>query len=153
MRFYFKDGGDQLLVRRLNRACPSSTSAHTSTDVNMSGLDKVDEELSEDDPRWKSFLMPLRTPAPVPSPPDLVRFLTSSLTFMARLRSVSILLNGKPMAKVAKFVGAKRDLGVARELELKGIGEGGIIKINAVSETRRFLLMLIKAMYLCLDKV
>jgi hypothetical protein len=137
MRFYFKDGGDQLLVRRLNRASPSSTSAHTSTDVNMSGLDKVDEELSEDDPRWTSFLMPLRTPAPVPSPPDLVRFLTSSLTFMARLRSVSILLDGKLLAKVTKSVGAKRDLGVPRGLKVNGIGEGGIIRINGVSETRR----------------
>jgi hypothetical protein len=137
MRFYLKDGGGQLLVRRLSRAALSTPSATLSTSTSANPLEKADEDLPEDDPRWTSFPIPLRLPAPVPSPPDLVRFLTSSLTFMARLWSVSVILNGKLLAKVTKSVGEKRDLGVPRGLKITGIGEGGIIRINGVSETRK----------------
>jgi hypothetical protein len=136
MRFYLKDGGDQLLVRCLNRAALSTPSASSSTSTSAIPPEKADENLPEVNPRWTSFPMPLCMAASVPSPADLVRFL-SSLTFMARLRSVSVILNGKLLAKVTKSVGQKRDLGVPRGLKVTGIGEGGIIRINGGSETRK----------------
>ncbi|CAL1709408.1 unnamed protein product [Somion occarium] len=89
MGFYWKDKKDQLYARR-----------------------GTIPEASEPDP-WTSFTMPLREPVPMPTPFDFVRFLTSSITFVAHLTQVSVLLDGKLLAKI------RRERGVPRTLNMK----------------------------------
>jgi hypothetical protein len=69
MRFYWKNQGDQLFVRR--GALPT---------------DQIPP--SSDEGRgnpWTTFEMDLREPQPIPSPFDFTRFLASSITFMNSL--------------------------------------------------------------------
>ena len=91
MGFYWKDKKDQLFARRGN--LPES-----------SDLDPYRQ--------WTTFEMGLREAAPIPSAFDFVRFLTSSITFMAHLDEVTVWLDGKQLAKLMKDKGLPRELPV-----------------------------------------
>ncbi|KAL4253718.1 hypothetical protein ABKN59_003690 [Abortiporus biennis] len=90
MCFYWKDKKDQLFARR--------------------GL--IPGEDNEID-KWTTFAMPLREPAPMPVPFDFVRFLASSITFVAHLSDVSVWFDGKQLAHI------QRERGVPKPLRLK----------------------------------
>jgi len=87
MGFYWKDKKDQLYARRGNLP-----------------------ESGESDPyrQWTTFEMELREAAPMPTAFDFVRFLTSSITFMAHLEEVAVWFDGKRLAKVTKDKGVPR---------------------------------------------
>ncbi|KAJ3549086.1 hypothetical protein NM688_g5219 [Phlebia brevispora] len=91
MGFYWKDKKDQLFARR--------------------GTIPADKSPESD--KWTTFTMPLREPGPPPTPFDFIRFLASSITFMAHLSEVSVFFDGKRLARLRK------DRGVPRPLELK----------------------------------
>ena len=85
--------------------------------------------------KWTTFSMPLREPGPPPTPFDFIRFLASSITFMARLSEVSVYFDGKRLANL------KKDRGVPRPLTLrKGLKTDtpkGTMKVSSVSVTRK----------------
>jgi Protein of unknown function (DUF3684) len=95
MGFYWKDKKDQLFARRGN--LPEST---------------------DSDPyrHWTTFEMGLREAAPMPSAFDFIRFLTSSITFMAHLDEVTVWLDGQRLAKLTKDKGIPKDLPVPNGL-------------------------------------
>jgi hypothetical protein len=85
--------------------------------------------------------MPLRTPSVIPNAPDLVRFLSSGLIFMARLRSVSVFLDNHCLARVSKTVGVARKVGVPRGLKTRS--PGGMMDVKGLESTGmlKFLLL------------
>ena len=89
MGFYWKDKKDQLFARRGD--LPKSTD-------------------SDSNRQWTTFEMGLRESAPMPSAFDFIRFLTSSITFMAHLDEVTVWLDGKRLAKLTKDKGIPKDL-------------------------------------------
>ncbi|KAI0083802.1 hypothetical protein BDY19DRAFT_975723 [Irpex rosettiformis] len=95
MGFYWKDKKDQLFARRGN--IPAS------------------EDQGED--RWTTFTMPLRKPETLPIPFDFIRFLTSSITFMAHLSEVSVFLDGKRLARLRKSRGLPKSIGLRKGLK------------------------------------
>ncbi|KAI0077558.1 hypothetical protein K474DRAFT_1750473 [Panus rudis PR-1116 ss-1] len=86
MGFYWKDKKDQLFARRGN--LPEG--------ARMDG--------------WTTFAMPLREPMTMPPPFEFVRFLTSSITFVAHLTQVSVLLDGHLLAKIRREHGTPKIL-------------------------------------------
>jgi len=106
MGFYWKDKKDQLFARR--GAMPST---------------------SEPDP-WTSFAMPLREPAPVPTLFDFVRFLTSSITFVAHLSRVSVWFDGRELAKIQRERGPPRPLGLLENLRAQS--SKGMMKVSGI---------------------
>ncbi|KAJ3533672.1 hypothetical protein NMY22_g7241 [Coprinellus aureogranulatus] len=109
MAFYWKGGKDQLYARR--------------------GTLPADVDGKE----WTTFDMPLREPAPMPVPFDLIRFLTSSITFMTHLRRVSVYLDDKRLARLEKSAGESRLLSVPRGINPRT--EHGIMTINNIRST------------------
>ncbi|KAH6912025.1 hypothetical protein BKA70DRAFT_1266286 [Coprinopsis sp. MPI-PUGE-AT-0042] len=77
MEFYWKEHKDQLFVRSgtLNEESPS---------------------------KWTTFRLPLQEPSAMPVPFDLIRFLSSSIAFMASIQTVSLFLNDICLAKLVK---------------------------------------------------
>ncbi|RXW23364.1 hypothetical protein EST38_g2483 [Candolleomyces aberdarensis] len=109
MAFYWKDKKDQLYARR--GKLPPAPEANV----------------------WTSFEMPLREPAPIPTPFDLIRFLTSSITFMTHLNRVSVFLDDKRLAKLEKTADAPRLLSVPKGLNPRT--EGGMMTIANIRST------------------
>ncbi|KIP09762.1 hypothetical protein PHLGIDRAFT_102310 [Phlebiopsis gigantea 11061_1 CR5-6] len=108
MGFYWKGGKDQLFARR----------------------GKLPEaERSE----WTAFTMPLREPVPLLTPFDFIRFLASSITFMARLSEVSVFFDGKRLANLKKDRGIPRPLALRKGL--KPATAKGTMKVASVSVT------------------
>lgn len=91
MGFYWKDKKDQLFARRGN--LPESN-----------GLDVYRQ--------WTTFEMGLREAAPMPTAFDFVRFLASSITFMAHLDQVTVWLDGTQLAKLTKDKGLPKELSI-----------------------------------------
>ncbi|KAH6911937.1 hypothetical protein BKA70DRAFT_820711 [Coprinopsis sp. MPI-PUGE-AT-0042] len=89
MEFYWKDNGDQLFVR--------------------SGLVSPEALTS-----WTIFRMPLPEPSVIPRPFDLIRFLSSSITFMTCIEEISVYLNDTILGKVSKFTGPPTPMTVPR---------------------------------------
>jgi len=99
MGFYFKDGTDQLFVRRGNLPPPTDPTPSTT--------------------QWTEFSMPLREPSPMPNAFDLTRFLVTSLTFMRTLSEVSIWFDDVRLSVVSKATGNEKSLGLPRGLRPK----------------------------------
>ena len=89
---------------------------------------------SEEPSKWTSFDMPLREPGPPPTPFDFIRFLASSITFMAHLSEVSVFFDGNRLAKLSKDRGVPRPL--ALKDGLKRETPKGLMKVSAVSSMR-----------------
>ncbi|THH29159.1 hypothetical protein EUX98_g5023 [Antrodiella citrinella] len=94
MGFYWKDKKDQLFARR--GAIPRAQ-------------DKLDP--------WTTFTMPLRDPAACPTPFDFVRFITSSITFVAHLSDVSVWFDGHRLARITRERGAPNVVGLRSGLK------------------------------------
>lgn len=82
---------------------------------------------------WTSFCMPLREPGPIPTPFDFIRFLASSITFMARLSEVSVFFDGKRLAKLDKTRGIPRAIGLRKGL--KPETQKGTMRVTDISVT------------------
>ncbi|KAL0956086.1 hypothetical protein HGRIS_002254 [Hohenbuehelia grisea] len=96
MRFYWKDKGDQLLVRRGNLP-----EGHSNNDT------------------WTYFEMGLREATPMPVAFDFIRFLTSSIIFMVHLSEVTVYFNGHRLVKLVKSPGSPTDLRLPTGLQNK----------------------------------
>ncbi|TFK17229.1 hypothetical protein FA15DRAFT_711025 [Coprinopsis marcescibilis] len=94
MKFFWKDNKDQLCVVR--GSFPKGSS----------------EEKSE----WTTFDMPLREPAAIPSPFNLIRFLSSSITFMTSLLKVTVFLDNKPLANLERAIGGSENVKIPKSL-------------------------------------
>ncbi|EJU01784.1 hypothetical protein DACRYDRAFT_107520 [Dacryopinax primogenitus] len=115
MGFYWRDGGDQLFVRRGELPNPEPPAA------------------SDGNP-WTSFEMSLREPGPLPAPPiEIARFLATSLTFMNRLRDVSVYWNEKRLVRIVKELDTPRNLGVPGQLS--GASPGKMMTIRGIDQT------------------
>lgn len=80
--------------------------------------------------------MPLREPVPPPTPFDFIRFLASSITFMARLSEVSVFFDGKRLAHLKKDRGLPRSLTLRKGL--KPETPKGTMRVSSVSVTRKY---------------
>ncbi len=78
--------------------------------------------------------MPLREPGPPPPPFDFIRFLTSSITFMAHLTEVSVFFDGKRLARIRKERGVPRLLGLRKGL--KAETPKRLMRVTRVTVTR-----------------
>ena len=78
--------------------------------------------------------MPLRKPEPLPIPFDFIRFLTSSITFMAHLSEVSVYFDGFRLARLRKDRGVPRSVGLRKGL--KAESARGMMRITDVSMMR-----------------
>ncbi|KAF9653296.1 hypothetical protein BDM02DRAFT_3177637 [Thelephora ganbajun] len=108
MGFYWKDRKDQLFVRR----------------GNLPGQSK--------DP-WTTFEMDLREPAPFPVVFDFIRFLISSITFMAHLREVSVYFEDKRLAHLTKDVGIPKQLAMPQGL--RPTSPRGLMNVEGLKST------------------
>ncbi|KZT69065.1 hypothetical protein DAEQUDRAFT_751065 [Daedalea quercina L-15889] len=114
MHFYWKDGKDQLFVRR--GKLPNASDAN--------------------DP-WTTFEMTLREPVPIPKAFDLTRFLASSITFMKQLSDVSVFLDDTRISRLTKQSGMKRAVGVHKGL--KNTSPKGIMQVQDIHTTPLFI--------------
>ncbi|TCD69784.1 hypothetical protein EIP91_006320 [Steccherinum ochraceum] len=110
MGFYWKDKKDQLFARR--GTIPQ-------------------QEDSKPDP-WTTFAMPLREPAPCPIPFDFVRFITSSITFVAYLSDVSVWFDGHRLARITRERGAPSALTLRPNL--KTDSSKGMMRVAGVEQ-------------------
>ncbi|KIJ62083.1 hypothetical protein HYDPIDRAFT_176650 [Hydnomerulius pinastri MD-312] len=103
MQFYWKDGKDQLLVRR--------------GDLPSKGTS---------DP-WTTFEMTLREAGPIPPAFDFMRFLASSITFMVHLKEVGVFFDDYRIGYL------KKSPGVAKAVDLpKGLKRSSSLNIMNV---------------------
>ena len=77
--------------------------------------------------------MPLREPSPIPIAFDFVRFLASSITFMAHLQDVSVFINGRRLARLIKEPGVPTPTMIPRGL--KTTSPQGIMRVVGVRTT------------------
>ena len=111
MGFYFKDGTNQLFLRRGNLPPPTDPTPATT--------------------QWTEFSMPLREPSPMPNAFDLTRFLARSLTFMRTLSEVSIWFDDVRLSVIRKTLGDEQSLGLPRGLRPKGYS--GMMTVTKVT--------------------
>ena len=104
MVFYWKDKKDQ--VRVVLPLVVGGSTRLTLRKLFARRGHLVDET---DDP-WTTFEMDLREPAPIPTTFDFIRFLVSSITFMAHLREVSVYFDDKRLAHLTKDAGIPKEL-------------------------------------------
>lgn len=81
--------------------------------------------------------MPLRESGPPPTPFDFIRFLVSSITFMAHLSEVSVHFDGKRLARLCKERGVPRPLSL--RTGLKPETPKGMMRVTGVSVMRTYL--------------
>jgi len=110
MGFYFKDGTDQLFVRRGN------------TPINT---------------QWTEFNLLLREPSPMPDACDLTRFLVTSLTFMRTLSEVSIWLDDVRLSVVNRTTDREENLGLPRGLRPKS--SSGMMTVTKVTSKGHYV--------------
>jgi hypothetical protein len=118
MLFYWKDGKDQLFVRR-------------------GELPSKDRDPVKDS--WTSFEMRLRESAPIPTAFDFTRFLASSITFMSHLSEVCVYFDDMRLARLTKSSGGaamSKELGVPKGLV--GRSRTGYVNVKGVRSTRGF---------------
>ena len=84
---------------------------------------------------WTSFAMPLRESAPMPIPFDFVRFLTSSITFVAHLAQVSVHLDGRVLAKIQRERGVPKTISLRSNL--KHDSSKSMMRVKGIDATRR----------------
>ena len=112
MGFYWKDKKDQLFARRGVLPPPENAEDH----------------------KWTSFEMPLREPAPMPNSFDLTRFLASSITFMAHLREVRVLLDGHTLVRLSKDPGNPTAVTIPKGLKISSPSK--MMFVRGISSTR-----------------
>ena len=83
---------------------------------------------------WTTFEMDLREPAPIPVAFDFIRFLASSITFMAHLREVSVYFDGERLAHLTKDVGVPKQLTIPPGLT--PISKLGFMNIKGLKSAR-----------------
>lgn len=97
----------------------------------------IPPEQASEPSKWTTFAMPLREPGPAPTPFDFIRFLASSITFMAHLSEISVFFDGKRLARLCK------DRGVPRSIELRpGLKREtpkSLMRVNGVDVMRKCL--------------
>lgn len=77
--------------------------------------------------------MPLREPGPPPTPFDFIRFLASSITFMARLSEVSVFFDGRRLARLRKDRGVPKPIGLRGGLKTETPkGTMKVIRVNVM---------------------
>ncbi|KAH8102310.1 hypothetical protein BXZ70DRAFT_1017278, partial [Cristinia sonorae] len=81
---------------------------------------------------WTTFIMPLREAAPCPTPFDFVRFITSSMTFVAHLADVSVWFDGHRLARITRERGAPSSLGLRSGLKVDS--SKGIMRVVNVEQ-------------------
>ncbi|EIN13823.1 hypothetical protein PUNSTDRAFT_117488 [Punctularia strigosozonata HHB-11173 SS5] len=117
MRFYWKNQGDQLFVRRgtlpPDQLPPSSENGHGNP--------------------WTTFEMDLREPQPIPSPFDFTRFLASSITFMNTLSDVSFYFDDKRLARLTKSPGVPKQLSLPQGL--KATSDANMMHVRGIQST------------------
>jgi len=96
MGFYWKDKKDQLFARRGDLPAAEENDTYR---------------------QWTTFQMALREAAPMPTAFDFIRFLTSSITFMAHLQNVTVWFDGHQIAKLVKDIGVPKDLPIPTGLK------------------------------------
>jgi hypothetical protein len=115
MGFYWKDKKDQVrlyLSLLFLLLIPSSQLF-----ARRGELPSATEVSSASGNQWTSFEMALRDPSPLPGRPvDIARFLATSLTFMAKLRDVSLYFNEHRLVHLIKQVGVPKTLEIPRML-------------------------------------
>ncbi|KZT61430.1 hypothetical protein CALCODRAFT_9895 [Calocera cornea HHB12733] len=115
MGFYWRDGGDQLFVRRGTLPDPEPPAVPGGNP-------------------WTSFEMTLREPGPLPAPPiEIARFLATSLTFMKCLRDVSVYWNEKRLIRIVKELDDPRTL--ALPSQLSGASPGKMMTVRGIDQT------------------
>lgn len=82
--------------------------------------------------------MPLREPAACPTPFDFVRFITSSITFVAHLSDVSVWFDGHRLARITRERGAPNALGLRSGLKVDS--SRGLMRVAGVEQIRAYSL-------------
>ncbi|KAH7102661.1 hypothetical protein BKA62DRAFT_97201 [Auriculariales sp. MPI-PUGE-AT-0066] len=106
MLFYFKDGADDLQVKRGPRTAPSGQ-------------------------RWTTFQMELRQPSPMPNPLDVARFVATSLSFMRKLSKVTIWFDDVSLCIVSKETTGEHSLKLPRSLKTKS--SSGFMNVDGLA--------------------
>jgi len=84
---------------------------------------------------WTTFEMTLREKTPIPQPFDLTRFIASSITFMAHIRSVSVFLDSHRLAHLTKSSGAPKEFGLLKGLKTSsGLGLMNVTRVQSAGE-------------------
>ncbi len=78
--------------------------------------------------------MPLREPAPAPALFDFVRFLASSITFVAHLSDVSVWFDGRQLARIQRERGVPKSIPLRKGL--KAESSKGVMKVVGVQVMR-----------------
>ena len=82
--------------------------------------------------------MVLREPAPIPVAFDFIRFLVSSITFMAHLREVSVYFDDKRLAHLTKNAGNPEQLTIPRSLRCSSTM--GFMDVKGLKSTRKWFI-------------
>ena len=85
---------------------------------------------------WTTFEMNLREPAPIPVPFNFTKFLTSSITFMAHLREVSVYFDNKRLVHLTKDTATPKQLTIPPGLN--STSPMGFMKIEGLKSTRKW---------------
>lgn len=83
--------------------------------------------------------MPLREPATCPTPFDFVRFIASSITFVAHLSDVSVWFDGHRLARITRERGAPSSLGLRQGL--KTDSSKGTMRAVSVEQIREYFVL------------
>ena len=95
----------------------------------------IPQETGEPDP-WTTFAMPLREPTPAPTLFDFVRFLASSITFVAHLSDVSVWFDGRQLARIRRERGVPKSIPLRKGL--KADSSKGLMKVIGIDVMRAY---------------
>lgn len=129
MGFYWKDKKDQVGAAH----GPFVHGTYTHQLFARRGQIPASLDPGEED-RWTTFTMPLRKPETLPVPFDFIRFLTSSITFMAHLSDVSVYLDGKRLSRLRKNRGIPTPIGLRKGL--KSESTKGTMRVTDITMMR-----------------
>jgi hypothetical protein len=85
---------------------------------------------------WTSIEMDLKEDmrGPVPKPFDLARFLAATMTFMLRVKTISVSFDGRAFLKLAKSRDLPNDIALPSDMRFRSMGD--TMQINTVSVVR-----------------
>ena len=78
--------------------------------------------------------MPLREAAPIPPSFEFIRFLASSITFMAQLGEISVFLDDWRLARLVKDPGSPNKLAIPKGL--KSSSPANVMHVKAIQSHR-----------------
>ena len=82
--------------------------------------------------------MDLREPAPIPAVLDLIRFLASSITFMAHLREVSVYFDENRLVRLTRDAGISKQLAIPQGLS--PTSPMGFMNVQVLKSTRKWFI-------------